>query len=125
MLSKTDSGARLLRQLGGAENPCGGSLCHLSARLLASILSALAPGAGRSISLQPGAGRSRTALLLIDVQPEWYTESQISQIFPGLRETIPRLLAMCRSAGAGPTYSPRSRAVVQRSPGVPSHLIHP
>jgi hypothetical protein len=112
MLSISDSGARLQRRLGAAGYLCGASLCHHIAQLLESILLRFAPAARRR-ALQPGPGRSRTALLLVDVQPEWYTQSQISQIFPGLRETIPRLLAMCRAAGSAPPRPPCNHATLR------------
>ena len=39
---------------------------------------------------------SNTALLLIDMQPEWYSQSHISKLFPKLPETIANLLRVCR-----------------------------
>ena len=41
---------------------------------------------------------SSTALLLIDMQPEWYSKSHIATLFPNLPETIPSLLKVCRRA---------------------------
>ena len=40
----------------------------------------------------------KTAVLLIDLQPEWYSEIYISNIFPRLPETITSLLRICRNA---------------------------
>ena len=37
-----------------------------------------------------------TALLLVDMQPEWYSQSHISKLFPELPETISSLLNFCR-----------------------------
>ena len=39
-----------------------------------------------------------TALLLVDMQPEWYSQSHISKLFPKLPKTICSLLNVCRSA---------------------------
>ena len=85
------------RLLGVAEQICNKSLGLIS-RLLSRLLPALAHGTERRLELQPMA--KRTALLLIDVQPEWFSESEISQIFPWLRETIPKLSTTYQAAGA-------------------------
>ena len=39
---------------------------------------------------------SGSALLLIDMQPEWYGECHISKLFPRLPETTSNLLRICR-----------------------------
>ena len=39
---------------------------------------------------------STSALLLIDIQPEWYSQSHISKLFPKLPQNISNLLEVCR-----------------------------
>ena len=41
---------------------------------------------------------TRSALLLIDVQPEWYSESYISTMFPCLPLNISHVLSACRKS---------------------------
>ena len=38
----------------------------------------------------------RSALLLVDIQPEWYSQSHISKLFPKLPQNVSRLLTACR-----------------------------
>ena len=37
-----------------------------------------------------------SALLLIDIQPEWYSQSHISKLFPKLPQNVSKLLKTCR-----------------------------
>ena len=39
----------------------------------------------------------KTALLVIDVQPEWYSQSHVSALFPGMEANLTELLNVSRS----------------------------
>ena len=41
----------------------------------------------------------KAVLLLIDVQPEWYSQSQVCKVFPHLAANTTALLATCRASG--------------------------
>ena len=41
---------------------------------------------------------THSALLLIDIQPEWYSQSHISKLFPKMPENVSNLLKTCRQA---------------------------
>ena len=59
----------------------------------------LTASAARSLSPDmPAAPPGATALLLIDVQPEWFSGSGIEHLFPHLRRNIGALLALCRAS---------------------------
>ena len=106
----------------------GAPALGLLSRLLSSLswlLPAVVHAAERRLGLQALPTREKraaTALLLIDVQPEWFSESEISRIFPHLRETIPELLATCRAAGLNArTYArtPRTRKYMHTHRTIP------
>lgn len=49
-----------------------------------------------------------TALLLVDVQPAWYSQTAVAALFPDLRTNVTTLLAVCRAAGV-PVVHVRAR----------------
>jgi hypothetical protein len=42
-----------------------------------------------------------TAVIVVDLQPEWYSGSHISELFPNIDGNVTALLAMCRASGVG------------------------
>ena len=43
--------------------------------------------------------RPKTALLVIDIQPEWYSGSHVAKLFPDLGQNVASLLRTCRASG--------------------------